>query len=109
MHDPVMPGQGNVFPFLEGMFLKAEEGLVVLFAGGIGKGPGAMARMDQETVLGFFLTPEALHGATLLVGLPGIDINLPRRIKRQDKDVAVGRTAFGEFRRTRQLQANSLE
>jgi hypothetical protein len=47
----VVPGEGNILAFPEGVRFETEERFVVLLARGIGKSPGTMAGVDQIALL----------------------------------------------------------
>src|SRR5471030_2219964 len=103
-----MFGHGDILARNEAMLVEAEDWLVVLLAGTIGKGPFGLP-MDQQTMLVLGPVPEAPHRALGLVVAPVLGLELAAGVERRGKLVSASRAAFGMVGRPGQFQANFLQ
>ncbi len=84
--------------------------LVVVFAGLVGKRPGAVAGMMEFAVLvAAFAFPEPAHGAFAFYRRPFLDIETPLAVKRRYEFVTARRAALGKFGVARKFEAHRFQ
>ena len=104
-----MAGKGDILSLPEGVGLKAKERLVVLFTWGVGKSPGTVPGVDEVSFIRTLFSPEPLDCVSLLVGPPGLNVDMIFRTQWHDKLLPVLGAALGKLRGLCKFQADIFQ